>query len=227
MYCSKCGAQNVASSMFCERCGVKLRNTKIHPGKKFSGFVSDTTEYQIAGAWQRWLARHFDIFFTCFTLSFIIGCLGCADFVFGSPGSNRGLFIVSVVYSIAHFILDGLIYSIFGKTPGKWLFGILIFEKDGSRISPSRYFKRNMLVFLQGCGLGIPVVNLLAMSAQRDRLSPKRDLKDRVATYDEIMDLFVVKENQSLINVFLKLFSLVVLLVFMYSTVVDMGHSGY
>ncbi len=216
-YCEKCGSWNNAGSVFCKNCGANLRSAKIHSGKRFSGSVSDSAVYQIAGAWRRWLARHFDIFFTCFTLSFIIGCLGCADFVFGYPGSNRGLFIVFVVYPIAHFILDGLIYSIFGKTPGKWLFGILILEKDGSRISPFRYFVRNGKVFLQGYGLGIPVLNLIAMAIQLAEFSKRRDLRERITTYDRRMDLLVIKEKQDSIRLVVKIFLFFSLVFSMYS----------
>lgn len=47
-----------------------------------------------------------------------------------------------------------------GTTPGKWVFGIRVVKSQGQKLAYPEALKRAFLVWVQGEGLGIPVVIL-------------------------------------------------------------------
>ena len=53
--------------------------------------------------------------------------------------------------------VEAIFLSMVGSTPAKWIFGIGIFNEDGSKLSYSNALKRTLHVFFQGEGLGIPI----------------------------------------------------------------------
>ncbi len=202
MFCTNCGAQIIDGSAFCTKCGAELQN-------------ASALNWQLTGPSKRWASRMVDFVATSFLWGITLLGLGdvgesICDIVFNPESSIFFmLFLPIIFYSVAHFVMDGLFYKIFGNTLGKWLFGISILEKDGNRISPSRYFKRNMMIFLQGWGLGIPIINLVTMTTQYNKLS-----KEGTTTYDKKMDLLVVKEKQHPLKILLAIIIVVLLVRF-------------
>lgn len=57
-------------------------------------------------------------------------------------------------------LLEPLCLAKWGKTPGKWLFGISIHNKNGGLLTWQEAFQRTLHVFCQGEGYGIPFYNL-------------------------------------------------------------------
>lgn len=45
-----------------------------------------------------------------------------------------------------------------GQTPGKWLFGLSVHQKDGSLLTRSQAFERLVKIFYVGEGYAIPVL---------------------------------------------------------------------
>lgn len=60
-------------------------------------------------------------------------------------------------------VLEALMISFFGTTPGKWLMGIRIDHYSGDKMPFRAALARSFGVFVQGQGLGIPVYELICM----------------------------------------------------------------
>lgn len=56
------------------------------------------------------------------------------------------------------FLLEPLFLSKWGKTPGKWLFGLSVHQKDSSLLTRSQAFERLVQNFLCGRRLCHPVL---------------------------------------------------------------------
>lgn len=57
-------------------------------------------------------------------------------------------------------LLEPFFLANWGKTPGKWLFGLSVRNKDGGLLTRQEAFERTKQVFFQGEGYGIPFYNL-------------------------------------------------------------------
>jgi len=66
---------------------------------------------------------------------------------------------------------EALFLSMFGTTPAKWLFGIRVAQPSGDLLSFSGALNRSFLVFVQGVGLGIPLVALFTQMFAYRRLT--------------------------------------------------------
>lgn len=60
--------------------------------------------------------------------------------------------------------IEALLISSFGTTPGKMLFNISVRRKNGKQLNYSEAIGRSLLVWLLGIGLGITILQFLAMS---------------------------------------------------------------
>lgn len=119
-----------------------------------------TSEFEPTKApfpWRRYFARSIDLGLssTVFTLLLIL--------IFKIDLSELGLIssILSVyVPWIIMFLLEPVLISKWGKTPGKWVFGISIHNKDGCLLTRKQAFDRLLLVFKKGSGYAIPFYDI-------------------------------------------------------------------
>ena len=119
-----------------------------------------TSEFEPTKApfpWRRYFARSIDLGLssTVFTLILIL--------IFKTDLSELGLIssILSVyVPWIIMFLLEPVLISKWGKTPGKWVFGISIHNKDGCLLTRKQAFDRLLLVFKKGSGYAIPFYDI-------------------------------------------------------------------
>lgn len=79
--------------------------------------------------------------------------------------------VASIVLYLVWLPAEALLLSFFGSTPAKWLFGIKISHPGGNLLSFSEAFNRSFLVFVQGVGLGIPIVALFTQLFAYRRLT--------------------------------------------------------
>lgn len=118
--------------------------------------------------WRRFFARIFDnytfalVVYAVFTFVLLLA-VGATI-----PENVQGL-----VKLLANPIIAGLLVfpvwlpaeagllALFGATPGKWVFGIRVVHANGELLSFPESLKRSFLVWVQGEGLGFPIVNLL------------------------------------------------------------------
>jgi hypothetical protein len=69
--------------------------------------------------------------------------------------------------------LEAIALGLFGRTPGKALLGLEVRRRDGGRPGLLTGVRRAREVFVRGLGLGIPLVNLIAIVASGARLINK------------------------------------------------------
>jgi uncharacterized RDD family membrane protein YckC len=79
---------------------------------------------------------------------------------FNSDNITFGTLIDSfIAYSIM-LLLEPLLLSVWGSTPGKWIFGLVVRDRDGNKLSYRNAAARTWGVIGSGCGYGIPIYNL-------------------------------------------------------------------
>ena len=69
--------------------------------------------------------------------------------------------LIKVPVTLALALIDGLVFALWGTTPGKALFGIRVTTEEGGRLSGSQSFARALQVWVLGMGLGLPLLDLL------------------------------------------------------------------
>lgn len=182
-----------------------------------------TTNYKIdfvgvniplAGPWERWAARTTDFLLE----SFIIGVLFIflSDF-FSLYIHDEKMLVMSIggyaicimtkwgiIIAPLAFLLDSVIYAVFGNTLGKKIWGIKTIDCAGEQITGWRYFYRNIRVYWGGYGLAFPIIILCTFITQYNRAFNGKD-----ATYDTAMKLKTVRINPSKRRTFLGIFVLI------------------
>ncbi|MEJ2368957.1 MAG: RDD family protein [Acidobacteriota bacterium] len=130
-----------------------------------------------ANRWARFFARSFDIFWETILLTIAISIpvelydglvrprkpLSLPNGAVGDEFWNLGLLVVVLV-------LDACIFAAAGNTPGKALFRIRVVDLNGKRLRFAAYLKRNFSLWVRGLAFGIPLVNLVTMVVQFERL---------------------------------------------------------
>ena len=120
--------------------------------------------------------------------------------VMNEASEGLGIFfiILAVIFGwLFLFFLDAIVYALFGNTLGKKLMGIQVLEADGRKVSRSRYFRRNLQVFLEGYALGIPPLFLISFIWQSERV-----YRGKPATYDARLGFQVVSNGKSYVGFF-------------------------
>ncbi len=124
--------------------------------------------------WRRLFARTVDTCTSGFALFMLL------IFAFGAmmPEQAAGFakaienpIIAGVVLYLSWLPVEAFLLSTFGTTPAKWLFGIRIAQPSGDFLSISGALNRSFLVFVQGAGLGIPIVALFTQLFAYRRLT--------------------------------------------------------
>ncbi len=118
----------------------------------------DAAEMLKPRPWLRYWARSIDILIGCFIVAY--------SWSYIHPSSYSALveyvyeyLLTGVLYGIWLFV-EALIVSMFGTTPGKWLFNLYVLDREGNKLNYSLALKRSFLVLYRGLGLGIPIVAL-------------------------------------------------------------------
>lgn len=138
-------------------------------------------EREPAGAWPRWAARQFDMFWE----SMLVGAIVFMTVGRSSPAflefiaNSGGMMVFGLLCIPVGLVLDAALLATFGHTPGKALLGLHVRRVDGGAIGFAQHLGRNLRMWLAGYGLGFFVFPLLGMARQHRRL---RDGKE--ASYD-------------------------------------------
>jgi uncharacterized membrane protein YhaH (DUF805 family) len=77
---------------------------------------------------------------------------------------------------------EAMFLSLFGNTPGKWLFGIRVTNANNQLLTFSEAANRSLLVWVQGIGLGIPFLNIFTHLIAYRRLKDIGSTKWDIAT---------------------------------------------
>jgi hypothetical protein len=76
------------------------------------------------------------------------------------PSNELALGVMALPIAV---VLESLIYSAAGNTPGKWILGIRVARIDQTRLPFTVALTRNLRCWVFGLGLGIPIVSLFTM----------------------------------------------------------------
>jgi hypothetical protein len=100
---------------------------------------------------------------------FVLAALlhGIGPFTFGDQFLMNPSYypLVTLALLPITFLLDALIQALFGNSLGKLIAGIRVETTNLGRPQLRQHAKRNLLVWLKGIGLGIPIISLFAMMA--------------------------------------------------------------
>ena len=80
----------------------------------------------------------------------------------GRRSSGAAILDVFVVL-IFLFLLEPVLLSLFGTTPGKWILGIYVTDNEGERMTYTDARSRTWTMLFYGMGLGIPIFRLIRL----------------------------------------------------------------
>ncbi len=104
----------------------------------------------------------------------LMAIIAAATAVPESPSGSAWpvLYLVLGAWAIGGLALLGeaLFYAAAGNTPGKWLFRLRVVREGDRPLSGSEYIKRNGMIWASVYGYGIPVVPLVTMPMQHEKL---------------------------------------------------------
>ena len=119
--------------------------------------AADAIPYE-AHPWYRYFARRLDL-----SVYVILSIL----IFFVLPGKNvdslGGISFLAINYGafLFMFLIEPLLIHFFATTPGKLIAGIRIYDEDGNKLSYFAALKRLAYMFLEGMGLGVPIVSFI------------------------------------------------------------------
>lgn len=138
--------------------------------------------FPLAGAWARWFARSFDVWWQTALVALVLGhILGLV-----SPAFLRwletpfGWKLFGLACIPGGLLLDAALQALAGNTPGKALLGLRLITTDGRAPRFGELVRRNMTLWRDGLALGLPVISLVTMARQGLRLR-----KGVQASYDK------------------------------------------
>jgi uncharacterized RDD family membrane protein YckC len=124
-----------------------------------------------AGPWPRFVARKIDLSINLILLGGVIGMVRPSVIpsdALNHLGATLLLGLLSLPFAM---ILDAVVYSVFGNTPGKWLAGIRVMRFDKSSVPFATYLRRNFGVYWSGLGANVPLVTLITLLSAHDKAS--------------------------------------------------------
>ena len=146
----------------------------------------DGAEMEIAGTMRRLGARAVDgiVFaFTAFTaVEAVRSYFGIGDWL--DWGHTQLAFVVAIL-PVA-LLLEGVVFEVFGTTPGKWAFALRLRDWAGRPVASKTYFRRLFRLWWSGMGCGIPILGPLFATYQTLRFAGRGR-----TSYDQAMGLDV------------------------------------
>ena len=130
----------------------------LKQGGKMSEYLEQQAPINIVrNPWRRFFARTFDLaLYGIFLTS--IEMLVLRINTTGKPLISIAEGFISCLIML---VLEPLMLSTVGTTPGKWIFGLVLRNSYGEKVSFSKGFDRTLAVFGRGLGYGIPIYNLV------------------------------------------------------------------
>lgn len=118
--------------------------------------------------WIRFWARTMDVMLFASLLNFIFTLTEVNGWQI-----IRGIEYVLPISLFLWVLVESVLLSTWGTTPGKVLLGILVRENDGSKLSFSRALNRSASVWFFGMGCGITLIELITKIVSYNRLTKK------------------------------------------------------
>lgn len=125
-------------------------------GNTFPGVDADVLPTVIGHPWVRWLARTLD--FTLYRVALLCGSVLLTRTVLPSD-PLLDLILSYLVWGVA-FLVEPLLLSTWGTTPGKWIMGLTVRDACGDKLTWKAAATRLRVLFGKGEGWGIPFYDL-------------------------------------------------------------------
>lgn len=117
------------------------------------------TYHKVTAPWRRFFARHFDLFlYSAFWM--MLGFLLLSE----GPSTESGaawMGAANIIAIIMMVLVEPLLLSTWGSTPGKWLLGLSVRNNTGQKLSYSDGVYRTVQALWGGAGFFIPIFELV------------------------------------------------------------------
>ena len=117
------------------------------------------TYHKVTAPWRRFFARHFDLFlYSAFWM--MLGLLLLSE----GPSTESGaawMGAANIIAIIMMVLVEPLLLSIWGTTPGKWLLGLSVRSNTGQKLTYGEGFYRTVQALWGGAGFFIPIFELV------------------------------------------------------------------
>jgi uncharacterized RDD family membrane protein YckC len=142
--------------------------------------------------WRRFFARSLDIMLMGFLVDVGIAVFfpSIANILMGLV-ENKAL--GGVLSGLVAMLLSTIFISLFGSTPGKYLFGIQIRDKNTKKLSLLTALKRESLVYVKGMAFCFPIATIFTLISSHSRLK-----KQGNTSWDEALNCNVIYRDNNL-----------------------------
>jgi len=128
----------------------------------------------LAGPWQRFWARAFDIYLFGLASVFLVALTQPVWLEHEIFSSNSGQAILHLMFLPVALLLEAAVYACFDTTPGKALAGLKLLTAHGDKLTFSQVIRRNLQIYIFGLGLGLPIIILYCLWQRYNELSSWR-----------------------------------------------------
>jgi hypothetical protein len=119
----------------------------------------------VATPWRRFWARLLDLLLGGALIGLTVGALRPSLIA-------EHAVLLNLLTIPGALLIDSLVYTAFGTTPGKAVAGIrVVDDRSGQRLTFRVYFKRNFEVYIFGLGLGVPIISLITLIVSYGRIA--------------------------------------------------------
>jgi len=224
MYCDQCGTKATSGAKFCQSCGAQLADdslSKPQHTENLPAFVKTNNDIEKNGErikneqqgppdqsktflggkyhpWRRLFARTVDllssgliVLLSFVLLIYVLFPQYVEDFEKVLENPITGGIILYLLWLPA----EAAFLAAFGTTPAKWIFGIHVLSSTGDKLSYQIALKRAFLVWIQGEGLGIPLVTFFTRLFAYKRLT-----KTGTTLWDTSVDSVVTHKEWGVIR---------------------------
>lgn len=103
--------------------------------------------------------------------------------------------VATVIVTFIYILIDWLYMAILGTTPGKKILGIKVRTNDGMKLTNEVAFKRALMVWFRGMGVGVGIIQIIANIKGYQNLT-----RDNITTWDRDLDILVTHKRIGLIR---------------------------
>ncbi|CAH9019652.1 RDD family protein [Candidatus Nitrosacidococcus sp. I8] len=228
MFCIKCGIEINENANFCQKCGSEVVNktliisqdihtNKINDLRSDIETAIDKTSYH---PWRRYFARTAVeslticiigipiLFCIAYFLGFIIGHFfpqNLNNFI--KTIDNQNELVILILLYILWIPIEAAFLTTLGTTPAKWIFGIRVTSSSGKNLSYPAALKRSFLVWMQGCGFGIPLIAIITCFFAYKRLK-----KSGTTLWDTSVHSMVIHKQWNITRTIVSILAVVITL---------------
>jgi uncharacterized RDD family membrane protein YckC len=129
-----------------------------------------------AHPWRRFFARAFDNLVIGGLLWFGLSAIGfmlsptVSERVFGLFDNPFGRLLDGVLTAAMMVPVLAVVIGLSGGSPGKWIFGVRVADRQGRPLGPIAALVREAKVWAFGLGAGIPIVTLFTLASSKAAL---------------------------------------------------------